>query len=63
MKNEIKQLEVEVLHFVRHSRDVATIVTDGHHVRSYTAADVRPHSSVFAAISWLECQGFKIQID
>lgn len=58
-KNE---LELAVLTFTR-KKAVATIVTDGVHVRSYEPQNVKSHARISHAISYLESRGWSIEMD
>lgn len=57
-----KELELAVLTFTR-KKAVATIVTDGVHVRSYEPQNVKSHARLSHAISYLESRGWSIEMD
>lgn len=57
-----KDLELAVLTFTR-KKAVATIVTDGVHVRSYEPQNVKSHARLSHAISYLESRGWSIEMD
>lgn len=46
----------------RQGDQVATIVTDGQAVRSYTTQQCRSHRTLHKAVAHLECKGYRIDI-
>lgn len=57
-----KELEIAVLTFTR-KKAVATVVTDGVHVRSYEPQNTKIHARLSHAISYLESRGWSIETD
>lgn len=61
--NDMRQTEqhLETLTFQKGDA-VATVVTNGDVVRSYTASGTNKHRTLSAAIAHLECQGYRINM-
>lgn len=61
-QKKIQEHVVEVLIF-RRGIDVATVVTDGEHTRTFERDCNKAHPTLAKAISYLEAKGYLIQPD
>lgn len=59
---KFERREIEVLTFRRHGQ-IATVVTDGSAHRTYEPTACKSHRSMTRAISYLEANGYEIEMD
>lgn len=54
--------DIEILRF-RRNDDIATVVTDGQHIRTYEPDRCEQHDSLYKAIGHLEARNYTIIMD